>query len=178
VDTNDGGSYANADIRESFTDRVTLDSNGGATHAMTITYTYAAVAHGYAQTTQYRNLARVVLPGSATRLAASGPCTPVNVRQSAHQVVACQFMLTRGASATISFSWYVPSVVTVNQAQEYRLLVQRQAGTARTANVTVSPPPGTALSNHGGPGAVAGGSLAWMQNPQTIDATIVATLRS
>ncbi len=65
--------------------------------------------------TQYENLARVILPSAATRLAASGPCAPVNARQSRIKSSPASSLLTRGASTAISFSWYVPSVVTVSE---------------------------------------------------------------
>jgi hypothetical protein len=172
VDTNDGASYANADVRESYADHVTLDATGGALHAMSVTYTYAAVAHSYVQNSEYRNLARVIVPGEATRLAVSGPCTPVTTRQSDRRVIACQFSLTRGASATISFSWYVPSVVTGGQTPTYRLFIQRQAGTANAAHIVVSPASGMTLSSVSGAGALTDGTFDWTQNPQTSDATL------
>jgi hypothetical protein len=173
VDTNDGGSYANADIRESFTDRVTLDASGGATHALAVTYTYAVVTHPYVQVTEYQNLSRVIVPSAATRLAVTGPCAPVSTRQAFHQVIACQFSLTRGASKTISYSWYSPAVVTKGETTSYRLLVQRQAGTAHAAHITVAPPVGATLSGMGGPGAIGGGVFEWTQNPQTVDTSLV-----
>jgi hypothetical protein len=108
----------------------------------------------------------------------SGPCTPVQVRQSAHPVIACQFSLTRGASATISFSWRVPSVVTKGQSSAYQLYVQRQPGTANTAQVTVTPAPGTTLVGMGGPGALTGGRLVWTQSPQKVDATLLVGVQS
>jgi Protein of unknown function (DUF4012) len=178
VDTNDGGSYANADLRESFSDHVMLDASGGATHAMTITYTYAIVAHPYSQITEYRNLARVIVPSAATRPAVSGPCAPVSSVQAYHQVIACQFSLTRGASTSISYSWYAPSGVVAGQTPRYRLFVQRQAGTAHGAHITVTPAPGATLSSLSGPGSITGGSLEWTQNPQTVDTALVVGVRS
>jgi hypothetical protein len=178
VDTNDGASYANADIRESMTDQVTLDAKGGATHALSVTYTYAQVAHTYVQNSEYRNLARVIVPSTATHLATSGPCTPVDTIQSFQAVIACQFSLARGAEKTISFSWYVPSIVTAGQTPTYSLLVQRQAGTTHAVHITVAPAPGTTLSKQGSSGAIAGGNLDWTQNPQTGNTTLVVGVRS
>jgi hypothetical protein len=177
VDTNDGGSYANSDIRESYTDQVTLDASGGATHAMTVTYTYAVVAHRYAQINEYRNLSRVIVPSAATRLAVTGPCAPVSTSQAYHQVIACQFSLTRGASLTISYSWYSPTVVTQDQTTSYRLFVQRQAGTANAARITVAPARGATLSSVSGPGALTGGDFEWTQSPQTIDTALVVGIQ-
>jgi len=177
VDTNDGGSYANADIRESYSDRVTLDANGGATHALTVTYTYTVVAHPYVQVTAYQNLSRVIVPSAATRLAVTGPCAPVSTKQAYHQVIACQFSLTRGASKTISYSWSSPAVVTTGETPSYRLLVQRQAGTAHEAHITVAPPSGETLSSIGGPGALAEGVFEWTQTPLTVDTSLAVGIR-
>ena len=178
VDTNDGATYSNADIKESFTDQVTLDASGGATHSMTVTYSYAVVPHQYVQYSVYRNLSRVIVPSTATRLAVNGPCSPVNAIQANHQVIACQFSLSRGARATISFSWYSPSVLTAGKQASYRLFVQRQAGTANAARITVAPPAGTTLTSLGGPGVLTGGAFEWTQTPQTADAALVVGVRS
>ena len=166
-------SYANADVRESLTDDVTLDSEGGATHNLTVTYTFIDQPHPYVQPSEFQNLVRVITPSASTRLAMTGPCTPVTAIQASHSVMACQLSLLRGASKTISFSWYVPSIVGAGPKSTYTLLVPRQAGATRATQITVTPAPGVTLSAQGGVGALVGKTFAWMQNPQMRDATLV-----
>jgi O-antigen ligase len=173
VDTNDGASYANADISESLTDDVTLDAKGGATHSMSVKYAFVNQPHAYVQAPEYQNLARVILPSAATMLSMTGPCTPVNASQVTHTVVACQLSLSRGASVAITFSWYMPSAVSAGPKPTYSLLVQRQAGATRAAHITVTPAAGMTLSARGSLGEMVGKTFVWEANPQTRDATLL-----
>jgi hypothetical protein len=176
VDTNDGASYANADVQEAITDVVTLDAKGGASHALAVTHTFADVQHDYVQTYRYSDLVRVIVPRTATHLNVNGPCAPVSTTQSDHLVLACQFSLQRGASSVISFSWYVPGVLPSGSNQSYQLLLQRQAGANDAVHVSVLPPAGATLALDGTPGKVVNGHVEWSATPLTADTTLAATV--
>lgn len=176
VDTNDGASYANADIHETISDTVTLDANGGASHTLVVTHTFAQTQHDYMVFDRYDDLTRVIVPRSATHLQVSGPCTPVSVTQAYHQVMACQLTLPRGASSVISFSWYVPAVTTPRNGAPYRLLVQRQAGAKVAAQVRIIPPAGSTLALGTGPGTAVAGHIEWSAKPLTMDTLLVMVI--
>jgi hypothetical protein len=174
VDTNDGGSYANADMRETISDEITLDAKGGAAHNLTVTHTFATVQHNYAQTGTYEDLVRVIVPRSATGLTIRGPCTPVQVVQTDHLALACQFSLDRGATSTLSFSWYVPNVAPTQNGGTYQLLVQRQAGASDDVHVKVLPAPGASLGLVAGPGTMESEAYSWSATPLTNDTSLAA----
>ncbi len=176
VDTNDGASYANADIHETLSDTVTLDAKGGASHTLVVTHGFAQVQHDYTVSNEYNDLARVIVPKSATHLRVSGPCTLVSTTEAYHLVMACHIALQRGAASTLSFSWYVPAVTTLRNGAPYRLLVQRQAGAKVAVQVRVTPPNGSTLTLGTGPGQVVAGHVEWSAKPLTMDTLLAMVI--
>lgn len=177
VDTNDGASYANSDVQETISDTVTLDASGGATHTLAVTHTYAQSQHSYVQSNEYDDLARVIVPMTATHLKVSGQCTPVPVTQAFHLAIGCQLSLSRGATSMIVFSWYVPAPPHTQSSANYRLLVQRQAGAKDTVRVRIVPPAGATLGPGSGPGTVIGGDLEWSATPLSTDTVLTAAIQ-
>jgi hypothetical protein len=175
VDTNDGASYSNSDMVESVSDAVTLDDAGNARHDMTVKYTYALVPHQYAQASTYSDLARVILPAGAVQRNVSGPCSPRSLKQSSHAVIACQFTLNRGSSATLHFSWLVPNVSGKEPSSSYSLLVQRQSGAKVSFKISVTPPPGRPFSAVASPAQLALGKLTWKASPLLSDTMLAAS---
>jgi hypothetical protein len=174
VDTNDGASYANSDMVESVSDAVTLDEHGNARHDLTVKYTYTVVQHQYTQKSEYKDLVRVILPAGAVQRNVSGPCDPRSVKQSGHAVIACQFTLNRGSSATFHFSWLVPNA-SGKQGSSYTLLVQRQPGAKVSYKITVTPPPGRPFSTAASPAQLALGKLTWEASPLLRDTVLEAS---
>lgn len=159
VDTNDTGSYANADVQEHFTDAVTLDASGAARHALTVDYTYPSVQHTYAQDVPYGDLVRVIVPAAAVRTQVNGPCTPVSAPEAGHAVLACQFSVSRGASVALHFTWVVPHVASV--AHGYTFTLQRQAGAHVSGSLTVAAAPALPISTVTAPATLKKGTMTW-----------------
>jgi hypothetical protein len=175
VDTNDGASYSNSDVRESVTDSVTLDEKGGARHSLTVSYTYAFNAHPYAQSDTYADMVRVMVPQRTGPMSVSGRCVPWKVSEAEHQAIGCQFSLARGASITLQFSWYVPPAAAQSQRTGYNLLVQRQSGAHVDYHVTVAPAPNRRFASVTGPSRLVSGRLQWDVSPLTRDVSLAAT---
>jgi hypothetical protein len=164
ADANVGGTYVNGDIQERLADTVTLDAQGTATHHLTITYSYPIVAHSWSQIYAqsggawvYQDVVRVLVPATAQPGAISG-CAPLTTSEDQHQVLACQFALSRSdavcfgnspcyqGTATLHFQWRVPhAAVPADSAMRYTLLVQKQAGTHETLTLAVRPPAGSSF---------------------------------
>jgi hypothetical protein len=145
VDTNVGSTYANANVRETVADAVSLDDRGTATHDLTITYDLPAVPHAYPRvlSTIYVDVLRVIVPAGA-RLSALGGCDPVTTTQAGHAVWACRFVLRATGSVRVRLRWTVPRATTrVAGATQYGLLLQRQAGARDDLTVTIAPPRGS-----------------------------------
>jgi hypothetical protein len=175
VDTNDGASYANADVRESVTDSVRLDDQGGARHALTVTYTYAVNAHPYVQAGTYADMVRVIVPQRAGSMLVSGPCASWTVHEAGHRAIGCQFSLARGGSLTLQFSWYVPSAAGQTQSDTYSLLVQRQSGAQVGFHVTVAPAPNRRFASAVAPVQSVSGRLQWDVSPLMRDTVLAGT---
>ncbi|HEV2238683.1 MAG TPA: DUF4012 domain-containing protein [Ktedonobacterales bacterium] len=165
VDTNDGATYANADVRESVSDAVTLDDQGGAHHAVTVSYTYQVVAHAYAQYDTYADMVRVIVPHRAEPLSVSGDCVPWDIIQAGHRAIGCQFSLARGQSLTLHFSWYVPPAAARGQSGAYSLLIQRQSGAHADYHITVTAAPKQRFTAATAPARLAAGKLVWDAAP-------------
>lgn len=163
VDTNISASYVNGDIQEQIADNVTLDANGTATHNLTISYNYPIVKHSwtdiYTVVDGYlavRDVVRVIVPPNAKLSAPTGGCEPIDAPEAKHGVIACEMILVRpdqpcvfngcGAyshqgTATLHFQWSVPNAAqAAGGATQYSLLVQKQAGSHSTVNITITPP--------------------------------------
>jgi len=174
VDTNDGASYANSDMVESVSDTVTLDDAGNARHNLTVKYTYAVVQHQYTQKSEYSDLARVILPAGAVQRNVSGPCSPRTLKQAYHVVIACQFMLNRGSSVALHFSWLVPNAAGKEPSSSYALLIQRQPGANVSYKISVAPPPSRPFSTAASPAQLANGNLTWKASPLLRDTVLEA----
>ncbi len=175
VDTNDLGSYANADVRESYADHITLDTQLGAQHALTITYTYPTPSHSYQINPTYTDFVRVIVPTSATHRAIAGDCTPVGVQQRGYAVLGCRMLLPVGQQRKLTFKWYTPPASTAGTApRSYELLIQRQAGAVLAASVTVAAPDGMFIES-ASTARVRDGEAGWAANPFTLDTKIGVT---
>lgn len=149
VDANTGVSYANADIAERIADVVALDAQGAATHETTITYTYTKRTHLYDAVYvaagggwYYRDFARVIVPAGAQLISGQG-CAWQPVAQAQHQAWGCSFQMSAGQTRALTIRWSVPKV-TKPQAggSRYEYIVQRQAGSLSTADITIRLPAG------------------------------------
>jgi hypothetical protein len=169
VDTNDGASYSNADVREKVTDVVTLDEQGGARHALTVTYTYAIIPHPYAQANAYGDMVRVIVPQRAGPMKVSGQCVQWDMTEAGHQAIGCQFSLGRGESITLQFFWQVPPPAAQAPRGTYSLVVQRQSGAHVDYHVTVAPAPNHRITSASAPAQIILGELQWDVSPLTRD---------
>lgn len=177
VDENDGGSYANADMRETASDVVALDASGAATHTLTVTYNYAVVQHSYAQQSVYEDFVRVITPGTVRAIKVKGPCIVENTIQSYHQVVGCQLRVNRGQKVTVMFTWTVPNAFTAGKQSVYQLLMQRQAGAQVNTSVTLTSPSGQTLIAQGGALQPRQRSLIWSSSPLLANTTLSALVK-
>jgi hypothetical protein len=174
VDTNDGASYANADMQESVSDAVTLDAEGGATHTLTISYYYRATAHTFSQKGVYEDFVRVLVPHTVGYVAIRGPCAPRATIQSYHTSVGCQLSVGRGSHATVTFTWRTPKAFTAGKQATYRLLIQRQAGAQVSMQVGITPPSGEDLHTQTSGLTPAQGQLIWSAQPLLRNTTLAA----
>lgn len=155
ADANIGVTYANADVVERVADAVTLDAAGNATHAATLTYTYAKRDHLYdaAFTAAgggwyYRDFVRVLVPSGAQLVSGSG-CSWQPVTQARSTAWGCLFVVHAGQTATLHLSWSVPKVVLAGPSgaggHAYQLYWQRQAGNLIAASASFTLPSGARL---------------------------------
>jgi hypothetical protein len=156
VDANIGVTYANADVAERVADSVTLDAAGTATHAATLTYTYAKRGHLYdaayvaAGGGWYdRDFVRVLASPGAKLISGSG-CTWQPVAQARATAWGCLFIVHANQTALLHLSWSVPNVVapsaSAGAAPAYQLYWQRQAGSLISAAATLTAPAGAQLT--------------------------------
>lgn len=169
VDENDGGSYANSDMRETASDVVALDASGAARHTLTVTYNYAVVQHSYTQQRVYDDFVRVIVPDSVGGIIPMGPCILGKTTQSYHTVVGCQLRVQRGQKVSLTFTWTVPNAFTAGKLSTYRLLIQRQAGAQVTTSVTLTPPSGQTLIAQGSALQAQQGGLTWSASPLLVN---------
>lgn len=174
VDANDGASYANADLRETISDTVTLDATGGATHSLTVSYYYRDTSHLYAQRSYYDDFVRVIVPNAVNHVSVSGPCAPERTTQAYHFAFGCQLHVLRGGRVTVKFSWRAPHVFTPGASATYRLLVQRQAGAQVSWQVSIAPPPGQVVFVQDTALRVEHGRAVWSANPLLTNTTLTA----
>ncbi|HEU5346186.1 MAG TPA: DUF4012 domain-containing protein [Ktedonobacterales bacterium] len=181
VDENDGGSYANADMRETASDIVTLNSSGAATHQLTLTYDYLVVRHNYVQQELYDDFVRIVGPGSVANFRVRGPCVLERATQASHAVIGCQLRVARGQKVTLTFTWTVPNAFTPGASSAYQLLIQRQAGARLNMSVTLAPPKGqTLVARAAGlkpPQGGQAGQLVWSATPLLVNTTLAALVK-
>lgn len=153
VDTNTGANYANGDVREQISDRVTLDAHGTATHDLTLTYTYPKTSHLYTDVYEanrgywtYQDALRVLVPARAHLIGQDG-CTPFSSTEPAHAAWGCTILFGQPNSVTMHFHWSVPGAASVaGGTLHYSLLLQHQAGTRNAVDVTISAPSGYQLA--------------------------------
>jgi hypothetical protein len=190
ADANIGVTYANADVAEQLADTVTLDAQGTATHAATLTYTYAKRTHLYDAAYvaagggyYYRDFVRVIAPAGARQVSGSG-CAWRPVTQAQVTAWGCLFTVRAGQTATLHLSWSVPNAVSNAAAtgssgsHTYRLYLQRQAGNLVTAGVTISLPAGAQLKQPVAPPLVAAGTgQAKFAGPLTQSQTLALDYR-
>lgn len=177
VDENDGGSYANSDMRETASDVVALDASGAARHTLTVTYNYAIVQHSYTQQRVYDDFVRVIVPDSVGGIIPTGPCILGKTTQSYHTVVGCQLRVQRGQKVSLTFTWTVPNAFTAGKLSTYRLLIQRQAGAQVTTGVTLTPPSGQTLVAQGSALQAQQGGLTWSASPLLVNTTLSAQVQ-
>jgi len=144
VDTNMAGDKTNLDVTEQITDQITLDQQGGATHHLTLFYNFPGDSFLYGQDNGYIDYIRIYAPPQAEFKPGGSGCTPHQSQDLGHTVWACEInMPTAPASGTIKLIYYVPNVAQNVQGQEqYSLLLQKQAGTANTVDISITPPAG------------------------------------
>jgi hypothetical protein len=180
VDTNSTGLLAAPFVHESVADSVQLDAEGGATHALRITYGYDARPQGLPTSgaaARYGDVVRVVVPNLATDEEVVSGCAATPATQAYHSILACQFSLAPGQQTTISFAWYVPNVYTPPPAsgsapRDYELLIQRQAGSAIAARVTVTAPAEFLFAHAAPPGRLVASQLQWAAAPLLTDTAL------
>jgi hypothetical protein len=176
VDTNLDGQPINASIAETATDTVTLDANGSALHALTLTYQYAKPT-SLVSPPAYSDIVRVIVPNGAVGENIAKSCAPVQATQAFHRVLACAFMLAPGASVTLHFSWQVPHAWSNNGSahHSYTLLLQRQPGASLGARVAVRAPAGRSFAAATAPGRLTSGQLTFEATPLLTDTTLQAS---
>lgn len=149
VNTNHGANYANADVTATESDHVVINSQGAATHTLTITYHFPLKRHLYPSylVSVYRDFIQVLAPPHAHLQSIRG-CAPVKITEPGWADWGCDMTLWRGGSATVVFQWVTPNATTkiASGGVQYNLLVQRQAGTHDALSVTITLPAGARLT--------------------------------
>ncbi len=179
ADTNDGATYANADVKESIVDAVSLDAHLGATHSLTITYDLPSNVHGYTTSDHYSDFVRVILPATARQAQISGNCTREPTTEAGHVVLGCQMSLNVGGHIVLHASWYTPPSSSGNghagAPASYQFLLQRQAGSQVQTSVSIAPPQGYAI-HASQPSVIVKGYATWSTAQLLTDTTLIAWL--
>lgn len=149
IDTNDGVNKANEFTTAAYTDVVTLDARGNATHNLTITYRFKtsnlALLYG---PNQYKTYLRVYTPPNARLTRISGLKNILSGDQINHsdlpwrQMWGGYVLVANGVPYTVHIVWVVPHAATCASDGHchYTLDYQRQAGANQTLNLTVTAP--------------------------------------
>ncbi|MBC7265038.1 MAG: DUF4012 domain-containing protein [Chloroflexi bacterium] len=158
LDTNMGYNKVNVNVEKRIEYEVTLEKDNTPQATLTITYqnrspAQAACVRFQQQSTNYEawtqdcywNYLRVYVPPGTQLLATEGVTeTETLASQEGKTVFATFFVVPAGESLTVRFTYRLPTPV----REEYRLLVQKQAGTdAVPLEVRIIIPPGVRVSS-------------------------------
>ncbi|HUY75992.1 MAG TPA: DUF4012 domain-containing protein [Ktedonobacterales bacterium] len=151
TDTNITGNKATAMTTVNYTDAVTLDAHGTATHHLTVSYLFNSASqpsliHFLYKKDYYLTYLRIYVPASAHLVSFTGfNDGHVNTTKSdlpGHQMWAGLVDLPDGATYTLNFVWTVPSVATSDGAGHWRYALdyQRQSGSDQQLTLSVMAP--------------------------------------
>lgn len=149
VDTNIGGSKANQFVNVNYTDNVTIDAKGDATHHLTIQYIFHAVSVSELYgPDRYHTYLRVYVPSSATLSSNNGlnfenysanSFGPSDV--PGHHLWAGNVLVQDDQPYTVTLVWTVPHAAQKDAAGwHYTLVFQHQAGSLQHLALTISVP--------------------------------------
>jgi hypothetical protein len=152
IDSNIGVNKANQFVTANYTDRVTLDAAGTATHSLQITYRFHAtdLTQLYGPD-RYKTYLRVYVPVGATPGNASGFTTPASAGnqfaasdQPGKAMWAGIVIVQDGAPKTVTLTWSVPHATSASAGKtSYAVIYQHQAGSQQTLDVAITAPHGT-----------------------------------
>lgn len=149
MDSNIGGSKANQFVGVDYTDNVTIDSKGNATHHLTIRYTFhAANIYELYGPDKYHTYLRVYVPASATLNSNSGlnfeyysanSFGPSDV--AGHHLWAGHVVVQDSQPYNVTLVWTVPYAAQKDAAGwHYSLVFQHQAGSLQHLTLNISVP--------------------------------------
>lgn len=149
IDTNWGGSKANAFTTVTYTDTVTLDVHGTATHHLTITYDFNSwrypVIRPYLGPDHYITYLRVYTPPQTRLISLDGFNGGKQDNHSdlpGRQMWGGNLYVPDGWLYTLHFAWTVPHAATSNSAGQwrYQLDVQHQPGSNQALRLVIKIP--------------------------------------
>jgi hypothetical protein len=149
VDTNISPNKADDNIDEVQSDTITLDSQGNATHHVTVAYHWKRTAPVYGNST-YRDYVRFYIPTSSQLQVTNGFTFLGTSSAYGYTVLSGMFKLIAGQTLLLSLSYVVPHAVAQQNGQSsYALLVQKQAGEPLPRlKLTITMPPNANLVQH------------------------------
>jgi hypothetical protein len=149
VDTNISPNKADDNIDEVQSDAIILDSQGNATHHVTVAYHWKRTAPVYGSST-YTDYVRFYIPSSSQVQATNGFTFLGTSSAYGYTVLSGTFTLTFGQTLLLSLSYVVPHAVSQQNGQSfYALLVQKQAGEPLPRlKLTITMPPDANLVQH------------------------------
>jgi hypothetical protein len=149
VDTNISSNKADDNIDTVQSDTIVLDSQGNATHHVSVAYHWKRKAPVYGDST-YTNYVRFYLPPKSQLQATNGFTLLGTSSAYGYTVLSGTFKLTQGQTLLIALSYTVPNAVSRQGSQSYyALLVQHQAGEPLPRlKLTITLPQGANLEQH------------------------------
>ena len=148
VDANVSPNKANSFIRNTMSDVVTIDAQGNAIHHTTLTYAWTIDGIDYGNAL-YRDYVRIYVPPGAMLQQQTG-LSSQNVSDAFGRKVWAGFLyLSYSQTKSITLNWTVPHAATKDAqgAWHYQDEIQRQAGILWTANVQVTLPTHTKITD-------------------------------
>jgi hypothetical protein len=172
VDTDLGNDFASADVTQHIADRIVLGANGLASHTLTLSYTYTPSAQNAANASPYADLVQVKLPPQIPAPHISGSCQAVHIHTASHTVAACRLRIAPGATVTLHITWTTPLM----EGHIYRLILQRQTGTAPGVAISMAMANGAALATTTPGASTIRGIITWSSAALSSDMAISANI--
>lgn len=163
VDTNVGGNKANLFTHISYTDTVTLDDQGNATHHLTLTYSYVITdfsqLYAAPQHSRFLDYIRIYTPPNAQLASSDGLTNFRNDDQlsgasdlSGRTMWGGFIALNDHDVRVLHFTWTVSHIATKDASGKwvYTLTYQKQAGADQRLTLTITAPGAAAVSYNAG----------------------------
>jgi hypothetical protein len=147
VDANIGVNKGSQFTTVYYTDNVTLDAKGTATHHLTITYNYKVTnLQLLFGVDRYLTYLRIYAPANAKLTSAQGFHPEGTSDQPGRRMWGGLVYVADGVPFSIHMVWSVPNAATMDKAGHwsYQLVFQHQAGSNQQLALTVTPPGATA----------------------------------